>query len=400
MKTILTFIIILVFCYLFYLFYRRKKLFHLIDSQNNSISENLETMTPEKLKTAQDTDTTNALKTIKGIIIKESTQIKNVSSSSISPNYPLHQLCIKGCYNSAYTGSAMTSYGYISIEMLKYVLCRGCRYLDFQVYYLKDTNLNYDVFVGFNNNNEYSTPLQVNQVNVKLYHMLEAVIINGFINTTTGKKLGLTYNVPNVNDPIFIQIRTHPKSPEKSVLMNEIQKTIEKLRETYTSYFSKINIDANTYLKDISQKIVFIFEYDIELYNNNRSFYTNYMQDFTILYLDNGYVRRKQYSELNKTYYQAYSPKLVQLPDATGNMQPMVSTKELVVVCANNDGNTPPNINIYSSIRDYGYNINLLQYYVPDTSSSQLIQRSEDMFNSFGFSIVPLHTAIMYCSYK
>lgn len=400
MKTILTILIILIFCYLFYLFYRRKQIFSLIDKQNNSISENLETMTPEKIKLFQDNDTKNALKTIKSIIIKEPTQIKNVNSSSISLNYPLHQLCIKGCYNSAYTGSSMTSYGYISIEMLKYVLCRGCRYLDFQVYYLKDATLNDDVFVGFNNNNEYSTPLQVNQVNVKLYDMLEAVIINGFINTSTGKNIGLTYSVPNVKDPIFIQIRIHPKSSDKDVLMEAIQTNITKLKQTYSSYFTKINIDTTTYLKDIYSKIIFIFEYDIQLYNENRSFYKNYMKDFTILYLDNGYIRRKQYSELNKTYYQAYSPKLVQLPDATGAIQPMVNTKELVVVCANNDGNTPQNINIFSSIRDYGYNINLLQYYVPDTSTSQFIQRAEDMFNTFGFSIVPLHTAIMYCSYK
>ena len=412
MKFILTIILVLIFCYLFYLIYKRTLILSSINNQNNLTSEGFDIMTPAQLKTAQSTDTLNSIKIIKNLIITKPTQIKSSSLSSTTSNYPLHQLCIKGCYNSAYTGSSMTSYGYISIEMLKYVLCRGCRYLDFQVYYLNDTNLNKEVFVGFNNNNNSSNPLQINKVNVKLYDMLEAVIINGFLNSASGKNLGLSYSVPNVNDPIFIQIRTHPKSSDKLLLMNAIQTTIQNLRNTYSIYFTKINLnsfaegasesknDVNTYLKDILQKIIFIFEYDIDLYNQDRTFYKKYMQDFTILYLDNGYFRKRLYSELNKTYYQAYSPKLVQLPDATGSMQPMVNTKEIVVVCPNNDGNTPPNVNIFSSIRDYGYNINLIQYYVPDTSTSQIIQRNEDLFDSFGFSIVPLHSAIMYCSYK
>ena len=104
--------------------------------------------------------------------------------------------------------------------------------------------------------------------------MLEAVIINGFLNSASGKNLGLSYSVPNVNDPIFIQIRTHPKSSDKLLLMNAIQTTIQNLKNTYSIYFTKINLnsfaegaseskkDVNTYLKDILQKIIFIFEYD------------------------------------------------------------------------------------------------------------------------------------------
>jgi hypothetical protein len=406
------------------LFNKRKQIFNSIDLQNKSGEpinltesftffteaaspevnrmfskqnvENLETMKPEQIKSSQDSDTNNALPIIKGFVIKKPSQIKNANSSQVSPNLPLHQLCMKGCYNSAYTGSSLTSYGYISIEMLKYVLCRGCRYLDFQVFYLNDLNLNQDVFVGFNNNNESSTPLQINLVNVRLYDILEAVITNGFMNSSANKKLGIQYTVPNTNDPIFIQIRTHPKSKDKRALLDFIQFTIEKLSNVYSHYFTKVKIDATTYLKDIFQKIIFVFEYDVSLFNEDRTFYNHFMKDFSVVYLDNGYFRTRLYSELNKTYYQSFSPKFVQLPDAAGKMQPMVNTNEIVVVCANNDGNEPVNVDIHSSIRDYGYQVNLLQYYVADKSSSQLIQKAENMFDSFGFSFISLHAAISY----
>jgi hypothetical protein len=50
--------------------------------------------------------------------------------SSESQDMELMQYCIKGSVNSAYSGQ------YISDEMVKYVLSRGCRFLDFEVYYL------------------------------------------------------------------------------------------------------------------------------------------------------------------------------------------------------------------------------------------------------------------------
>jgi len=50
--------------------------------------------------------------------------------SKKSQTMELNQYIIKGSSNSAYSGN------YISDEMVKYVLSRGCRFLDFEVYYL------------------------------------------------------------------------------------------------------------------------------------------------------------------------------------------------------------------------------------------------------------------------
>ena len=61
-----------------------------------------------------------------------------VSISNSNESYllqPLKQFCIKGSYNSAVTGN------YVNLDMIKYVLSRGCRYLDFEVFMI-DSSLN------------------------------------------------------------------------------------------------------------------------------------------------------------------------------------------------------------------------------------------------------------------
>jgi hypothetical protein len=310
----------------------------------------------------------------------------------------LHNLCIKGSYNTAYTGDATTSYGYINLEMLKYVLYRGCRYLDFQVFYILGKDNNEDLYVGFNNNVDDPTPLQVNQVNVKLYDILDTVIKNGFLDSSPSNKLGLQYSTPNMNDPLFIQIRIHPKSPNKKDLLNKIQNVIIDIsnKSYYTNYFSKVEINKDTYLKDIMNKIIFVFEYEVDIYNQNRAFYTNYMENFSVIYLNNGYFRKKLYSDVDKTTNRIIPSKIVQIQDATGNTYPTVYTDDIKVVCPNNNGTTSRNINIFTSIVDYTNQINLLQYYVSDTSTLQLIKNSEDLFDSFGFSFVPIYNAMLY----
>ena len=65
---------------------------------------------------------------------------KNVNNphgiQSISPknaNLPISQYVIKGSYNSAISGN------YVSTDMLYYVLSRGCRFIDFEIYYIDNS---------------------------------------------------------------------------------------------------------------------------------------------------------------------------------------------------------------------------------------------------------------------
>jgi hypothetical protein len=147
-------------------------------------------------------------------------------------------------------------------------------------------------------------------------------------------------------------------------------------------------------------KIIFVFEHDVKLYSEDRVFYDNYMTNFSRLYLDDGFFQKRLYSDLNKTYYRTFSPKIVRKRTSDNEMYPMIDTNTLNVVCPNTYGSDPQNMNIYISIRDYGYQINLLQYYVRDTSTLQFIQKSEELFDSFGYSFVPMNSAILYVNSK
>ena len=52
------------------------------------------------------------------------------TSSSRNLNLPLREYCIKSSYNTALSGK------YVSTDMIKYVLTRGCRFLDFEIFYV------------------------------------------------------------------------------------------------------------------------------------------------------------------------------------------------------------------------------------------------------------------------
>lgn len=396
MKILLIILILITFSYLFYLFYKRKQVLQLIDQQNKSNFQ--EGMTDKEISDMRERDTSNALTIINKKIIKIPTSIQDVEKSKSYTNLHLHNLCIKGTYNSGYSGSGSTSNGYISLEMVKYMLYRGCRYLDFQIFYMKDDKENQDIYVGYSNNLDDSKPLQVNLVNIKFNEILETVIKYGLQNSSDAKKLDLKYLVPNINDPIFIQLRIHPKSSDKQLIMSKIEETVNNISgKSYNGdFFSKVEINKETYLKDIMKKIIFVFEYDFEIYNQDKTFYNNFMNKYSIIYLNNGYFRKKMYSDVDRNSNRIIPSKIINMPDAEGNIQHMIYADEVKVVCADNKGVELRNLDIFSSIVDYNNNINLIQYYVNDTSSLQLIQNNENMFDSFGFSFIPMYNAMLY----
>ena len=66
---------------------------------------------------------------------KNSPSIGNIQS--IQPkiaNMPLKEYCVKASYNSAVSGKSVNK------NMIKYVLNRGCRFLDFEVFYIKSND--------------------------------------------------------------------------------------------------------------------------------------------------------------------------------------------------------------------------------------------------------------------
>jgi hypothetical protein len=101
-------------------------------------------------------------------------------------DYPkeLGQYAIKSSYNSAYTGT------FISLDAIKYVLSRGCRLLDFEIFLIEGK-------ACVASTNDPANKIYTSKNYILLDDVLNCVAISGFNPS----------NCPNPTDPLFIQLR-------------------------------------------------------------------------------------------------------------------------------------------------------------------------------------------------
>jgi hypothetical protein len=128
--------------------------------------------------------------------------IQNVSMNKYG-SLPLKQFVIKGSYNSAVTGN------YVNEKMVAYVLQRGCRYLDFEIFLIKQVAV-----VSYSNDPNFNILKTDNTVPF-------STILTTIITTNV--------NTPNNTDPIFINMRVKSYDPSVyqilAATINEVNKT-------------------------------------------------------------------------------------------------------------------------------------------------------------------------------
>jgi len=420
MRIVLLFSVFLVILYIVYLLCQRRNIF--VSSFGlDTVTENpdtIERMSNDEgqIKKMTQKDEMAAISSIKKNVIQTPPQIHSVSESKIYTKYPLEQLCIKASYNSAYTGTTGTvtnSYGYISDELLKYVLCRGCRFIDFETFYITDIHSNEtDAFVGYSVGGG-ADPQNANSVNVKLHYLLSTAIKYGMANQFAGQNIGINYSVGNIGDPLFIQIRMNSSTPRenKIKLLSAIQKTVDSLMSnlSYSMYLSNPNgenplFSRNTrfsatktpvFLEQLLSKVVFVVENDSDVMNINATFYDNFLSQYNVIFLNEGIINAQtDYLQINTSTNKASPPTIIKATDADGNMRSMTDTKVMQTVVPSKNGEPNPNIN--TSIFNFGNQINLVQYYVPDVSGYGNLLRAEKLFDTLGYAFVPLSSAISY----
>jgi hypothetical protein len=153
---------------------------------------------------------------------------------------PLREYCIKASYNTACTGR------YMNLEMIKYVLARGCRFLDFEIY----------VVDGFPvvacSNDPTGLTWQSNN-----YLVLNDVFL-------TIMHYAFQAPSPNLGDPLFIQLRMFSAD---TPIHNDIATAIQTILgpRHYNGYVS----GDKTYMSDLMGKIVIINDQTISTFNSN-----------------------------------------------------------------------------------------------------------------------------------
>ena len=172
-------------------------------------------------------------------VVSKYNQFNNMQSIKDKfTNMPLHEYCIKSSYNTARSGE------YVSSQMIEAVLKRGCRFLDFEIFYIKEGNL-YIPKVAVSSDKNYV--LLDTKNSISLDEALTTVATTAFSQTS-----------PNKNDPIFVNLRIKSRD---SKIYQAVAKSIDANLKT-VAYIG--NITADTKLSEIMQKVVIVMDKTIQ----------------------------------------------------------------------------------------------------------------------------------------
>ena len=167
--------------------------------------------------------------------------IRNTAGSGItnvvldsSNNNSLRNFCIKSSFNSAATGS------YVSQGMVKYVLSRGCRFLDFEVF-IKDGQ----AIVAYSSSLYDPSYTHFTSLNpsLSLAGVFQTIMSNAFNQTA-----------PNPGDPLFIQLRV------KTYLSSAYSEIAKIISANLSDRLYKGVVTPDTDLGDLLGKIVIVFD--------------------------------------------------------------------------------------------------------------------------------------------
>jgi hypothetical protein len=290
-----------------------------------------------------------------------------------NPSLALSQYCIKSSYNSALTGN------YINTDMIKYVLSRGCRFLDFEVY-----SLNSVPCVAYSTDNTFSS---INTQNsIPLSRILSTVGTYGFMAPS-----------PNPTDPLFVHLRI--KSTEKSIysqIAKNIDATIKSL--LYSDSSGKIiKVKGDTMLKDLVGKIVVVVDRSLAP-NYATSFNSNcpdpankspgcyYLADYVHMESGGDTVRKYSYSNITSQMYS--TPNIMDDGIRTDVKSMKMVTPDLITNIFGMLSNPP----YYSIPINYGVQIMAYPFYIVDSN----LGGYESVFSNFGKAFVPLSDMIRY----
>lgn len=218
----------------------------------------------------------------------KTTDVPASTTDATNATLPLKQYCIKGAFNAALTGK------FVNTEMIKYVLYRGCRFLDFEVF-----SFDGDPYVAMSTDNTYSTIDTTNKITLQ-----DAI--------STATTYGFVAPSPINHDPLFVHLRVKTNNTKLYDKMADvIRKTLRPPFDAsgnpvrgYKMYAdpsgNALPVNGNTILSDIRDKIIIVLD---------KTYVPTYIYDSPNLVkcvnMESGYdvLRKYGYSDLSKQQY-------------------------------------------------------------------------------------------------
>jgi hypothetical protein len=277
----------------------------------------------------------------------------------------LKEYCIKASYNSAYDGSK------ISLDTLKYVLSRGCRFIDLQIHYsIKDS-------IPFVANITDPAGVDMESENhVSLYNIFTSIISNAFAPTYSNG------GCPNSNDPLFIHMRVIPD--KDNLVYNSIARCIESV---FPKEMRVLNNNGNALLLENNTTINGRFKrralFLMDKTNNPQYSYNSQ----ALVNLINGETGGSTFQtyDYGKIKNSIRSPPVIMDDFQTTNI-----TTEKIVMPEILERYPPPSI--IDMVVNYGVQITLFPFY---TKNDEL-HIYEKLFNEHRSAIIPMAYAISY----
>jgi ASC-1-like (ASCH) protein len=282
-------------------------------------------------------------------------------------NMPLHEYCIKSSYNSACSGN------YVSTEMIKHTISRGCRFLDFEVFYMNENNIRMPK-VAVSTDSNYT--LLDSKNSILLDDVFSTIAANSF-----------SQNSPNSNDPIFINLRIKSRDAD---VYSSIAKSIDANLKTvaYTG-----DITKNTKLQDVMKKVVIVIDktirYDYKDYATCKAGATTSCYDisnYTNLESGSEYLNKYHYTDILN---HANTPAIIK----DDNIRTTATHMKMAVPDVISNSTNPV---AKEFIVKHGCQNILCQFNIVDDN----LKAYEEFFNSMNGGVVPLSVALPYFSKK
>jgi len=247
-RKLLILFIVLIFIYI--VFRLIKKRISLKQNMDNDI----EGMTTYDNATVQELSNENAscIITIKNDLKERLDNTKSVNTINQKTALYLEHYAIKSSMNTAYNGEENVT------DMISYVLSRGCRFIDFEIYKTPEP-MSSDSIVSISKTSDFTPITQTTYLT--LSEAMKHVNIYAFNSIC-----------PNYGDPIFVQFRPRDPNPQdknrnglKKILYDIYAIVKEKLSPLYSGTVgNKKPVKNTTSLKTLLGKIIVVM--DVTLY--------------------------------------------------------------------------------------------------------------------------------------
>ena len=299
--------------------------------------------------------------------LKGLTDDSSVLIQNMNPKYtknPLRDYVIKSSYNSAITGN------YVNLDMIKYLFKRGCRFMDFEIFYI-----NKKPVVA------YSTDKNIDTLDTDNSILLDTVL-------SSVVSYAFSPPSPNYEDPVFIHLRIKSKDPEVyKAVSNSIDFALK------AKLYNK-KVTNSTILSDIMGKAVLIMDKTI-----NR----DYAKSSTCLPTEPDCYDLSKVVNMESggdtLYLQRYSELLNQCsipPIVKDDCDACTNIQNMRLVLPDVNFKNTKNPSMYDFVKNFGCQMVTYRFYTRDAE----LDNYETFFNDNKSAIVPLAHAIKYINDK